>query len=167
MTGCEHSVVRTTLSIAVLVIVCATIVSAVAADTRLDGVWVGTETVMYTEMYGTVKAGTVPQSRPAKIAIAQGGTLLGVLEGYGTGRYNDVKRVGNTIVFRAGQRTGQLTLSADGNTLTEKGIAPVATLTHINSRQGAQSGGGATPLTFDGKPLMSNVPLTGVFHRAK
>jgi hypothetical protein len=158
---------RTTPSTTMLVILCATIVTAIAADTRFDGVWVGTETVTYEEMYGTIKAGSVARSTPAKIAIAQSGTLLGILEGWGTGRYNDVKRVGNTLVFHAGQRTGQLTLSADGNTLTEKGNTPVATLSHINSRQGAQSGGGPTPLYFDGKPLMGIAPMTGVFHRAK
>jgi hypothetical protein len=142
--------------------------TALAIDNRFDGVWVGTETVLYEERAGIVKIGTVPQSKPAKIAIAQGGTLLGVLEGYGIGRYNDVRRVGNTIVFHAGQRTGQLTLSTDGNTLTEKGIATVPVLNQIASREGALPGNsGPQRLTLDGKPLMCNVPLTGVFRRAK
>ena len=143
-------------------------VFAAQPDQRLDGLWVGTETVMGQEMHGMLKSEPIAQSRPAKIAIAQGGTLFGVLEGYGTGRYNDVKRVGNTIVFHAGQRTGQLSLSADGNTLTEKGNAPVAAiLSNYGSRQGAQSGEGPKPLTFGGKPLMTIAPVTGVFHRQK
>jgi len=143
-------------------------VFAAQPDQRLDGIWIGTETIMRQEVHGMLKSEPIAQNRPAKIAIAQGGTLLGVLEGYGTGRYNDVKRVGNTIVFHAGQRTGQLTLSADGNTLTEKGIAPVAAiLGNYGSREGAISGEKPQPLTIDGKPLMSNAPVTGVFHRQK
>lgn len=143
-------------------------VFAAQPDQRLDGLWVGTETVMSQEMHGMLKSEPIAQSRPAKIAIARGGTLLGVLEGYGTGRYDDVKRVGNTIVFHAGQRTGQLTLSADGNTLTEKGIAPVAAiLVNYGSREGAVSGEKPRALTYENKPLMTNAPVTGVFHRQK
>jgi hypothetical protein len=143
-------------------------VFAAQPDQRLDGIWIGTETVMMQEMHGMLKSEPIAQSRPAKIAIAQGGTLLGVLEGYGTGRYSDVKRVGNTIVFHAGQRTGQLTLSADGNTLTEKGIAPIpAIIVNYGSREGALSGAKPRPLTFENKPLMTNAPVTGVFHRQK
>ncbi|HEX4638269.1 MAG TPA: hypothetical protein VH170_02160 [Chthoniobacterales bacterium] len=89
-------------------VLCATIVSAVAADNRFDGIWVGTETVMGQEMHGTLKSDPIAQSRPAKIVIAQGGALLGVLEGYGTGRYSDVKRVGETIVFHAASGPGNL-----------------------------------------------------------
>lgn len=141
---------------------------AAQPDQRLDGIWVGTETVMSQEMHGMLKSEPIAQSRPSKIVIAQGGTLLGVLEGYGTGRYNDVKRVGNTIIFHAGQRTGQLTLSADGNTLAEKGAAPVpAILANYGSREGAVSGGGPKALTFENKPLMTVTPVTGVFHRQK
>src|SRR5437588_6275409 len=92
-------------------------IPAPAADNRFDGIWVGTETVMEQEFHGTLKGEKSPNNIPAKIVIAQGGSLLGVLEGYGPGRYNDVKRVGNTIVFHAGNRTGQLSLSPDGQTL--------------------------------------------------
>jgi hypothetical protein len=83
--------------------------AAPAPDSRFDGIWVGTETVMGYEMHGTLKSSEkISHDTPAKIVIAQNGTLLGVLEGYGTGRYSDVKRVGNTILFQAGIRNGEL-----------------------------------------------------------
>ena len=70
--------------------------TALANDTRFDGVWVGTESVTMVEatIYGQPVDKPFEKKTPAKIVIAQGGTLLGVLEGYGPGRYSDVKRVG-------------------------------------------------------------------------
>src|SRR5213079_269641 len=114
--------------------------SALAADNRFDGIWVGTETVIEQEFHGTLKGEKSPHTTSAKIVIAQGGTLLGVLEGYCPGRYNDVKRVGNTIVFHAGNRTGELSLSADGQTLLEKGRVPGEIMIGAGARQGALSG---------------------------
>jgi hypothetical protein len=105
---------NTKLPLMVSMAVVALLSSALAADNRLDGVWVGTETVMEQEFHGTLRGEKSPHNTPAKIVIAQGGSLLGVLEGYGRGRYNDVKRVGNAIVFQEGNRTGQLSLSSDG-----------------------------------------------------
>src|SRR5436305_386231 len=97
---------------------------ALAADNRFDGVWVGTESVMAREFHGFQHSEPFEYKRSAKIVIAQGGILVGVVEGYGTGRYNDVKRVGNMIVFQAGTRMGQLNLSPDGQTLVERGRVP-------------------------------------------
>src|SRR5947207_13059706 len=94
-----------------LLVLSAFVVSGAAADSRFDGVWVGTEGVTGRDFHGFQHSEPYERKLSAKIVIAQGGTLLGVVEGYGTGRYNDLKRVGNTIVFQAGNRSGQLTLS--------------------------------------------------------
>jgi hypothetical protein len=118
------------VSIAVVALLGST---ALAADNRFDGTWVGTETVMTQEMHGFQHSEKFAHNTPAKIVIAQGGALLGVLEGDGPGRYNDVQRVGNTIVFHAGNRTGQLSLSPDGQTLVEKGRAPRRAVRSSNS----------------------------------
>ena len=158
---------RTLSLTAVLLPLCVANISAAAADNGFDGIWVGTETAMYQEMHGMLKSAPYAQSRPAKIVIAQGGALVGVLEGYGPGRYNDVRRVGNTIIFRAGKRIGQLTLSADGKTLTEKGQVVDTPKMNVGGREGALSGHGARPLTLDGTPIETVGPVTGTFHRGK
>ena len=142
--------------------------SALAADNRFDGIWVGTETVIEQEFHGTLKGEKSPHTTSAKIVIAQGGTLLGVLEGYGPGRYNDVKRVGNTIVFQAGNRTGQLSLSSDGQTLVEKGSVPGSIILGADSRQGALSGHQRNFQSHDIPQLSkSTAEVTGIFHRQK
>ena len=153
--------------ITALLAFCAANISAVAADNRFDGIWVGTETAMYQEMNGMLKSAPYKQSRASKIVIAQNGTLLGVLEGYGPGRYNDVRRAGNTIIFQAGKRIGQLTLSTDGKTLTEKGQVVDTLQMNVAGREGATSGHGSRPLTIDGKPIETVGPVTGTFHRGK
>ena len=142
-------------------------IAGAAGDNRFDGIWVGTETVIYQEMHGMLKSAPYTQSRPAKIVIAQGGTLLGVLEGWGTGRYSDVRHAGNGIVFHAGKRTGYLTLSADGNTLSEKGQVVDTLKMNVAGREGATSGHGTRALTMDGAPIETVGPVTGTFHRAK
>lgn len=146
----------------------ASIVSAApATDNRFDGIWVGTESVMEQEFHGTVRGEKSPHNLSAKIVIAQGGTLLGVLEGYGTGRYNDVKRVGNTIVFHAGNRTGQLSLSADGQTLIEKGRVPGYVIIGGSSREGALSGHRTNFQSSHDIPGVGTADVTGTFHRQK
>ena len=142
--------------------------SALAADTRFDGIWVGTETVIEQEFHGTLKGEKSPHTTSAKIVIAQGGTLVGVLEGYGPGRYNDVKRVGNTVVFQAGNRTGQLSLSPDGHTLMEKGSVPGALILGVGARQGALSGHERNFQSHDiPQSSKSAAAVTGTFHREK
>ena len=142
--------------------------SALAADNRFDGIWVGTETVIEQEFHGTLKGEKSPHTTSSKIVIAQGGTLLGVLEGYGPGRYNDVKRVGNTIAFRAGNRTGQLSLSPDGQTLVEKGSVPGFIIFGVGSREGALSGHRSTFDSIDiPQSAKTAAEVTGTFHRQK
>ena len=144
------------------------VLSAAAAGNRFDGIWVGTEEVVGEETsapsassHGSLKSEAFAQKQPAKIAIAQGGTLLGVIEGRGVGRYDNIQHVGNTLVFRSANRVGQLTLSADGQTMTEKGLTPAMKILNYGSREGALNGhcptyqaGGWTE-------------VTGTFHRGR
>jgi hypothetical protein len=143
-------------------------ISAFAADNRFDGIWVGTESVMRQDMHGLQRSEPYEKKTAAKIVIAQGGTLLGVLEGYGPGRYNDVKHVGNTIVFHAGNRTGQLSLSPDGQTLVEKGTIPGAIIMGASQREGALSGHERNFQSHDIPGMnKSTATVTGIFHRQK
>jgi len=143
-------------------------VKALGADNRFDGIWVGTESVMRQDMHGFQRSEPYEKKTSAKIVIAQGGTLLGVLEGYGPGRYNDVKHVGNTIVFHAGNRTGQLSLSADGQTMVEKGTIPGAIIMGASQREGALSGHERNFQSHDLPGLnKSTAEVTGTFHRQK
>jgi len=136
--------------------------TALAVDNRFDGIWVGTETVKVYDWRGQQHSEQqFERKNSAKIVIAQAGTLLGVLEGWGPGRYNDVRPVGNTIVFHAGVRTGQLSLSPDGQTLIEKGRIPNFFESGLN-REGALSGN--HPIVQSDK---STVEVTGTFHRQK
>ena len=63
---------------AVVLGLCAVNISAATAESGFDGIWVGTESAMYQEMNGMLKSEPYKQSRPARIVIAQNGTLLGV-----------------------------------------------------------------------------------------
>jgi hypothetical protein len=105
-------------------------------DNRFDGMWIGTETTgprAATPVAGS-GAGTgtasmlesLTQKRPAKISIAKGGTMLAIQEGACLGHSSDIHRSGNVITFQAGDCKCELTLSSDGNTLTEKG-SPLST----------------------------------------
>lgn len=129
-----------------------------ASDNRFDGIWVGTENVNGQEFRGGSRVGAIVK-KSAKIAIAQSGTLLALVEGYGSGRYTDIQRTGNTIVFRAGQRVGQLSLSPDGQTMFEKGIIPGFIMTNIYQREGALSGHTRTA------PVNGTGEVSGTFHR--
>jgi hypothetical protein len=142
--------------------------TALAADNRFDGIWVGTETVMVQEFHGFQHSEKFGHNTSAKIVIAQGGALLGVLEGYGPGRYNDVKCVGNTIVFQSGNRTGQLSMSPDGQTLVEKGRVPDFFILGYAQRQGALSGHQRVIQSDEILPSRkSTSEVTGIFHRQK
>jgi len=142
--------------------------TALATDNRFDGTWVGTEAVMGQEVHGFLRSKEFAHNTPAKIVIAQGGTLLGVIEGYGPGRYNDVRRVGNVIVFRAGNRTGQLSLSPDGQTLVEKGRVPSFFIVGYAGHQGALTGHQRVIQSDEILPSRkSTTEVTGSFHRQK
>lgn len=147
--------------LACLLVTFVCILSAVAADNRFDGIWIGSESVMGEETHGLLKSEPYAQKQPARIAIAQGGTLVGVIEGRGVGRYDNVQHAGNTLVFRSGNRIGQLTLSADGQTMTEKGLAPAMKINNYGSREGALNG--HSPTSQAG----GWTDVTGIFPRQK
>src|SRR5258708_21184878 len=90
-------------------------IPAVAAANRFDGIWVGTENVNGQEFRGGSRVSAAIK-KPAKIAIAEGGTVLAVVDGYGPGRYMDIRRDGNTIIFRAGHRRVPASVAPHGHT---------------------------------------------------
>ena len=137
------------------------ILAAASGDTRFDGIWVGTESVIGEETDGLLKSEAYAEKQPAKIIIAEGGRLLGVAEGRGVGRYDNVQHSGNTLVFRSPNRIGELTLSPDGQTMTEKGLTPAMKIINYGQREGALSG--HAPRRAAG----GWTEVTGTFHRAK
>ena len=120
-------------------------------NSRFDGIWVGSETL---QLGGT---------RQAEIAIAQQGRLLGGIKGFYVGRYSQVSWSGNVLVFQAGgDRRSELTLSPDGKTMMENGVAAIGNPVRGGGggREGALSGHAPVLGTINGK-------LTGTFHRVK
>jgi len=91
---------------------------AQAPNSRFDGIWVGTETVTLQQSRWDRKAS---RSTNTTIAIAQGGTLIGIIGGFCPGRFNRVRRNGDAINFEAGHCKLSVSLSPDGKTLIEKG----------------------------------------------
>src|ERR1700730_14767354 len=61
---------------------------AAYSDQHLDGIWLGTEKLSLAKRSDC----PVPdhQTLPAKIAVAQSGSLLAVVDGYGQGRYTSI-----------------------------------------------------------------------------
>jgi len=140
-------ITATLVSISLINVICAI---GAQSDSRFDGIWVGSETL------------ELGETRPAEIAISQGGKLLGVVKGFYPGRYSRVTWSGNTLVFYDSNRRSELTLSTDGKSMMENGVAAIGNLVRGSggSRQGAFSGHAPVLGTINGK-------LTGTFHRAK
>src|SRR5260370_41329667 len=144
---------------------------AAQSDQRLDGVWIGTEKLSFAARTDCPKP-TSNETLPARIAVAQGGSLLAVIDGYGPGRYTDIHWSGDTLVFQlANKRTGELRLSPDGKTLIEKGYVrrSIAVALGVGGREaggreGALSG---TPLPKVTGWTACLDELTGTFHREK
>jgi hypothetical protein len=131
------------------------------ADDRLDGAWVGTEKVSLASRTDCPKP-NYPTTLPARIVIA--GSVFAVVDGYGPGRYTNVQKSFGTLVFEVpNTRRGVLTISADGNTLTEKGFIRRTTTATSNQRGGAFSG---QPPQVAGKTACLD-EITGIFHRQK
>src|SRR3989440_10839199 len=94
--------------------------SAARCGQQLDGIWVGTEKLTPSTLANCPKQ-NYQQLMPAKIAVAQNGSLLAVVDGYGPGRYTNLHCSGNTLVFEvANMRKGELRLSSNGKTLSER-----------------------------------------------
>lgn len=147
---------------------------AAYSDQRLDGVWVGTEKLSLAARTDCPKP--THETLPAKIAVAQGGSLLAVVDGYGQGRYTNIHWSGDTLVFEIpNKRKGELRLSPDGKTLIEKGY-----VRRTISIGGYFSGAGGVSIdrgrhgAFSGQapPQMTGFTacvdeVTGTFHRGK
>jgi len=137
-------------------------VFAAYSDLRLDGVWVGTEKLTLAMRTDCQKPSH--ETLPAKIAVAQGGSLLAVIDGYGPGRYTNIHWSGDSLIFEiANKRRGELRLSPDGKTLTEKGSARRTATITSGQRSGSLSG--QAPQVTGFTPCMDEV--TGTFHREK
>jgi len=101
-------------------------------DRRFEGIWFGVETFQIPAQL--LQKGESPFQKPVVIAIGDGGKSIAVAQGFGFGRYQvSAKSNGNELIFegignafrvgRSGFTRSTLTLSPDGNTLTEKGHA--------------------------------------------
>src|ERR1700731_4691342 len=136
---------------------------AAQADQRLDGTWIGTEKLSLVSARTDCPKPS-HETLPAKIAVAQGGSLLAVVDGYGPGRYTNIHWSGDTLVFEiANKRRGELRISPDGKTLIEKGfVRRTATITS-GQRSGAHSG--QPPQVSGFTACMDEV--SGTFHREK
>lgn len=99
---------------------------------RFDGKWIGTEIFSFRSHGGD----TITMRNPdTLIGIAGHGKLLGVLSGWGDGRYQvSPDSHGNTLIYRmvskkdsssAGRDECKLVLAGDGNSLQETGHATV------------------------------------------
>jgi len=166
---------KNTLKIRLLfvLLVGAALLAAFAAqpDQRFDGIWVGTEKLSVISPR-TDCPKPEHESLPAKIAVAQGGSLLAVVDGYGPGRYTNLHWSGDTLVFEiSNKRKGELRLSPDGKTLIEKGYVrrSIAVALGVGGRsaggrEGAFSGTPPPKVTASTACLDE---LTGTFHREK
>ena len=98
-------------------------VFAAQPDHRLDGVWVGTEKLSIAKRTDFPKP--IHETLPAKIAVARGGTLLAVVEGYSPGRYMNLHWSGDTLVFEiSNMRKGELRLSPGRENSDRKRLCP-------------------------------------------
>jgi hypothetical protein len=123
-------------------------------DRHFDGIWYGTETLS-SPGANSDEQKSVPPPHDIAIAIAQGGTQVGILGGVCPGRYTKVRHSGNTLTFGVADCQLTVTLSPDGKTLTEQGSCRRPTTWMV--RMGI--GSGVWPVTW--LPLQ----IKGVFHR--
>ena len=135
---------------------------AAQPDQRLDGIWVGTEKLSLDKRTDCGKP--EHETLSAKIAVAQGGSLLAVVNGFAPGRYTNLHWSGDALVFEiANKRRGELRLSSDGKTLIEKGSVRRSITITSGQRGGALSG--QPPQATGFTACMDEV--AGTFHREK
>src|SRR5439155_3974409 len=106
-------------------------------ESRFEGIWVGTETLAPISALNADVQKRIPKPHKTTIAIAKGGTLLGIVDGVCPGRYQQVRHAGNTLSFGAADCHLTVTLSPDGKSLTEQGncqYATMYTLSLVNGR---------------------------------
>src|ERR1044071_2706240 len=98
---------------------------AAELDPRFEGVWVGRET--YKVEASATQQGFPPDTMEAAIVIDPKSRMFGVIEGLGKGKYAATKDSNGTTLRFSSNLTGSgrnkltLTLSGDGNTITESG----------------------------------------------
>jgi hypothetical protein len=140
------------MKIKILAIICLFTIALSTApagqiDPRFEGVWEGLET--YNIPNTAHQTGQGSEHMTAIIAIDPAGGAFGVLQGLGTGKYKISESVshGNKLFFAShlsgrGRTNCTFILSADGNTMTERGF-------------------GLLPC----KPYACECDITGTFHR--
>jgi hypothetical protein len=101
------------------------VLSACAAQAQsgssFDGIWVGKETTTRLKSSWDPKDKGPATSRPTQIVIAHNGTQVGIIGGFCEGRFQHVRRTGNSLNFAAADCKFRVTLSPDGKTLIENG----------------------------------------------
>jgi len=113
---------RTNLLLACIILGAVFPILAGDVNHRFEGIWGGVETF---QVDANIRQKGDTISKPCLIAIADGGKLVGIVQGLFPARYSvsDKESSGNKLVFFGGARASTLVLAADGNTLTERGTA--------------------------------------------
>jgi hypothetical protein len=124
------------------------------ADSRFDGIWVGTEALSSTSSLSPDQRKKIPPPYKVTVAIAKNGTLLGIIGPVCWGRYPRVHHADGALTVQNEDCKRTFTLSPDGKTLIEQGSYNFATMYTV--RQNAR-----WPVSW--LPL----GITGTFHRLK
>jgi hypothetical protein len=124
----SNQIGRNVVAIVVASVVALSGASAGQLDPRFDGKWAGVETFQVHNAYQEWQSG--PPQFTTVIAIANSGRMLGVVSGKYIGRFEvSPKSGGNILIFGGagiGRNECRLTLSADGKTLKEDGLAALS-----------------------------------------
>jgi hypothetical protein len=130
------------------------LVASASVNQSFDGIWVGAE-IMTPQLVSWYPRTPKPEPERTEItiAIAQGGTLVGIIGGICSGRFQHVWWTGNSLNFDAHNCKRNVSLSSDGKTLIEKGSVAQVLGTWV-----AASGNGRMQ-------AIRNSLLSGTFHR--
>ena len=135
-----------TITASLLILLGISIALAAELDPRFEGVWMGMES--YKIEASATQPGYAPERMEAALVIDPKGRQFGVIEGLGKGKYLASKDSSGTTLKFSSNLTGSgrnkltLTLSADGNTITESGFG-----------------------TYPCKPYACTCSISGTFHR--
>ena len=131
-------------------------VSAAQSDSRFDGTWVGMEIVTPTSAVTPDVQKSLPPPYQTRIVIADTGKQVGKFDGVCRGRFQNIRRAGDTLHFSAGDCKLSASLSNDGKTLTEKGTCKMPTTWAIRMGSGSQ-----WPISW------LSLQFTATLHRSK
>lgn len=151
--------IATAVAIIGLSVIC---IAQAQTDSRFDGIWVGNETLTPASKVSPDVQKRISGPHAITIAIAKGGTLLGIIGGVWTARYEHIRRSGNTLTFSGLTFGGgtdchlAVTLSPDGKTLTEQGNCNYPTTWAVR-----QGGSGSWPVSW------VSLQINGIFHKSK